>query len=469
MKITVRQRLSYIAGDLIACEAATLIFNLARHWRIHADRSIDFATWSTDPHVELSYLAFPCVMLAVFGLLGFYNDPSYKSRYEALFNSILGSLIGSLIIYFAIIVNDSLSGRILHYSLLAILCVAYSLSVAAVRFFVRAILLRVASQHNAYNVVVVGQSGKAERFARKLEKHNSRMGFHVVGLLCEDCPDQPNKCDYPVISSENLETFIIEKDIKAFVVLASKSDQNHSVEMINRMYSYGCTILIPLEFYNVVTSRPKLSNIVGEPLVDITTPALSPMAANFKRIGDILFSALAMIVLSPLVLVIACLVKHDSPGPVFYRQERVGLHRRKFNLIKFRSMIVDSEPDGPLLCHYNDNRVTRLGRVLRKYRIDEIPQFWNVFRGDMSLVGPRPEREFFLNELAQREPAVFTLHNVRPGITSLGVVKFGYATDVDQMTKRLQFDLLYVENISFSLDLRVMFHTINTIITGKGI
>lgn len=138
-------------------------------------------------------------------------------------------------------------------------------------------------------------------------------------------------------------------------------------------------------------------------------------------------------------------------------------------MIKLRSMITDSEPDGPVLCHNNDVRVTRIGRVLRKYRIDEIPQFWNVFRGDMSLVGPRPEREFFLNELAQREPAVFALHNVRPGITSLGVVKFGYATDVDQMIKRLHFDLLYVENISFSLDLRVMFHTVNTIITGKGI
>lgn len=469
MKITVRQRLSYIAGDFIACEAATLVFNLARHWRIHIDRSIDFATWSADPHVELSYLAFPCVMLAVFGLLGFYNDPSYKSRYEALFNAISGSLIGSLVIYFAIVVNDSLSGRVLHYSLLAILCITYSLSVVTTRFFIRALLLRVTSQRNTYNVVVVGQLEKAEKFAHKLEKHNSRMGFHVVGLLCDDCCGGSDGCDYAVISTDNLERCIIENDIKAFVVLASKADQNHSVEMINRMYSYGCTILIPLEFYNVVTTRPKLSNIVGEPLVDITTPALSPMAANLKRIGDILVSGVAMIVLSPLVLAVACLVKLDSPGPVFYRQERVGLHRRKFNMIKLRSMITDSEPDGPVLCHNNDVRVTRIGRVLRKYRIDEIPQFWNVFRGDMSLVGPRPEREFFLNELAQREPAVFALHNVRPGITSLGVVKFGYATDVDQMIKRLHFDLLYVENISFSLDLRVMFHTVNTIITGKGI
>ena len=176
-----------------------------------------------------------------------------------------------------------------------------------------------------------------------------------------------------------------------------------------------------------------------------------------------------MIALIPVGLIIALLIRRDSAGPVFYRQRRVGLHRKEFSIIKFRSMIVEAEVDGPALSSDHDSRVTRVGRFLRRYRLDELPQFWNVLCGDMSLVGPRPERAYYLEHLLKAEPAACTIHNVRPGLTSLGMVKYGYASSIEQMAERLCFDLLYIENISFSLDLRILFHTVNTVISGKGI
>ena len=470
MTVTGRQRLWYILGDAVACVFATLIFNVIRHRWLHASDILDFMSWSGDPHVVLSYIAFPVIMITVFALLGFYNAPLYKSRYEIVINGALGSLVGALIIYFAIAVNDDFSERSLHYGIILSLWGSFLSIVVLARLSVRSMLmLKAGNGDDTYNVVVVGDLQDADAYAVRLENNNRRMGYHVVGLVSGNDDEDCSKTDFPVLSYHNLEQEISQRRIKAFVVLATRSHQERSIEVLNKIYTFGCTILLPIDFYNLITTRPKLTNIIGEPLVDITSPALSPAASNFKRLGDILFSALAMVILSPLALVLACMVKWDSRGPVIYRQERIGYHRRKFTIYKFRSMIVGAESDGPALSKNHDKRVTRLGRVMRKYRLDEIPQFWNVLRGDMSLVGPRPEREYFLSELARREPAVFTLHNVRPGLTSLGVIKCGYASDIKEMTERLYFDLLYVENISLSLDLRIMFHTVNTVLTGKGI
>ena len=179
-------------------------------------------------------------------------------------------------------------------------------------------------------------------------------------------------------------------------------------------------------------------------------------------------SLIALVILFIPMLIVALTIKIDSKGPVFYSQERVGYKQKKFNILKFRSMTTDAEKSGPQLSSENDSRITKLGRILRKYRIDELPQFWNVLKGDMSLVGPRPEREYFIHKIVEKAPYYTLVHQVRPGITSWGMVKYGYAKNVDEMILRLRYDLIYLTNISILVDLKIIIYTVKTVFTGRG-
>lgn len=218
----------------------------------------------------------------------------------------------------------------------------------------------------------------------------------------------------------------------------------------------------------MLVSRVPYDNLLSEPLVDISRSSLSDSVVAMKRMLDVAGSSVGLILSAPLMLVLAVLIKIKSSGPVFFSQERVGYHRKTFMIHKFRTMRVDAEAGGPSLSSDDDPRVTGIGRFMRKYRLDELPNLWNVLRGDMSLVGPRPEREYYLKKLHRLAPHCALLHQVRPGLTSLGMVKFGYASSVDDMAARLKYDLLYIQNISISLDLKIMFYTIRTISRGEG-
>ena len=196
---------------------------------------------------------------------------------------------------------------------------------------------------------------------------------------------------------------------------------------------------------------------------------MSQCMLNMKRVSDIVISFFTLLIISPLLLAVAIAVKCSSKGPIFYKQSRIGYHKRPFNIYKFRSMYIDAEISGPALSTLNDPRITSVGRFLRKYRLDELPNFWNVLRGDMSLVGPRPEREYYIKQIMAKAPYYTLIHQVRPGITSWGMVKYGYASDVDGMVERLRYDLLYIENVSLLVDLKILFYTVQTVFTGKGI
>jgi exopolysaccharide biosynthesis polyprenyl glycosylphosphotransferase len=216
-------------------------------------------------------------------------------------------------------------------------------------------------------------------------------------------------------------------------------------------------------------SQVRISDFYGEPLVNISRSSMSDSAKNLKRAIDVIVSLAALIVLLPLFAVVACIIKATSPGPVFYLQERIGLHNKPFNIIKFRSMVQDAEASGrPQLSSDDDPRITPFGRFMRKYRIDELPQFWNVLKGEMAIVGPRPERKYYIDQITKRVPSYALLHQVRPGITSMGMVKFGYAKNVDEMVERVKYDLMYLDNMSLLNDLKILIYTIRIVFTGRG-
>ena len=428
-----------------------------------ADSLLDYLQY---PGVPGGQVVIPLFWLVLYYFSGYYNKPFGKSRLTELFSTFITVLIGTVFVFFALLLDDIPRSIDIYYKLF--------FGMFGLQFFITYIprllitqsgMRKIKNREWAMKVLIIGAGGKAVRIAHDLY----RLGYDICGFVSED-ERTPVKADRnQVLGTVEDIPVLMEKENVDEIVLAVESKNNKALlGILYSLYRYKRPIKVLADRFNML-SKIQLRTIRGIPLVDVTDNNFSPAEQNIKLFLDKVCSVVALLLLSPLFAYIAWRVKKDSPGPVFFRQERIGYLGQPFWMYKFRTMYVNAEENGPSLSSEDDLRVTPFGRIMRKYRLDELPQFWNVLKGDMSLVGPRPERKYFIDEIVKTAPYYYLLHNVRPGITSLGMVKYGYAASVDKMVERMEYDILYYENMSLTLDLTILIYTVKTVITGKGV
>jgi len=462
-----KQAGKYILSDFISASVAWLLFNILRYEVFAIDEGADsLLDYLQYPGVLGGQVVIPLFWLVLYYFSGYYNKPFGKSRLTELFSTFITVLIGTVFVFFALLLDDIPRSIDIYYKLF--------FGMFGLQFFITYIprllitqsgMRKIKNREWAMKVLIIGAGGKAVRIAHDLY----RLGYDICGFVSED-ERTPVKADRnQVLGTVEDIPVLMEKENVDEIVLAVESKNNKALlGILYSLYRYKRPIKVLADWFNML-SKIQLRTIRGIPLVDVTDNNFSPAEQNIKLFLDKVCSVVALLLLSPLFAYIAWRVKKDSPGPVFFRQERIGYLGQPFWMYKFRTMYVNAEENGPSLSSEDDLRVTPFGRIMRKYRLDELPQFWNVLKGDMSLVGPRPERKYFIDEIVKTAPYYYLLHNVRPGITSLGMVKYGYAASVDKMVERMEYDILYYENMSLTLDLTILIYTVKTVITGKGV
>lgn len=458
----------YIVSDFLTAALVWLAFNVLRYYQqvIFRDAST-LGEFLLYPSVWSGQLIIPFYWLVIYYFSGYYNKPLAKSRLSEFWITLISSGIGVFGIFMFLILNELPIRYQIYYYFFFELLGLHFLVTYFFRLRVTMYLLRRIQQGDfAIHVLVLGIGEKALALSQYLEK----VGTKVVGFV-RVTPTEESRVDAGKIvgSYADMPALMKQYPVEELTVATDALEETALSKFLYSLYLYKKPIKVWMDKKTILFSKVRLKTISSVPLAEITENNFSEAEKNIKAFADRFISCLVLIVLPPLFAYIAWRVRRDSPGPVIYRQERIGFHGRPFMIYKFRTMYVDAENTGPKLSHEDDSRITPFGAVMRKYRLDELPQFWNVLKGDMSLVGPRPERKYFIDQIVQRAPYYYLLHNVKPGITSLGMVKYGYASTVDQMLERLEYDIIYYENMSLALDITILVYTIKTVVTGKGI
>ena len=465
-----RQRIKYVVGDYVMSNLAWFTYNCVR-WQMGTVIGHKYlASYLTSNMVVLGQLFFPMLMMVTYVFSGYYNNVCRKSRVQELLTTAASSGINTLMIFFLALINDVIGVRGSDYEMIFIL---FALLFGFV-YLVRASITNIASRqiHSrkwTFPTLIIGSGSSAVAFANKLNSRRESSGHDIKGFVNIPGENPVKGNPLPCYDLDEIKEVCDSQGIWELIVVPTRDDTPQTMNAINRLFSLGLPIMISPEYFNKMQTPVTISDIYGEPLVNISRSSMSDSGKNIKRALDVFISCIALVALMPFYAVVSIIIKRTSPGPIFYMQERIGLHNKPFHIIKFRSMVQNAEAAGrPQLSSDDDPRITPFGRFMRKYRIDELPQFWNVLRGDMSLVGPRPERKFYIDQIIERIPAYALLHQVRPGITSMGMVKFGYAKNVDEMVERVRYDLMYLNNMSLLNDIKILIYTIKIVFTGRG-
>ncbi|MDE6231022.1 MAG: sugar transferase [Muribaculaceae bacterium] len=467
-----RERMKYVVADYVTTSLAFFVFDIFRFVaRVHSGYEGNLWIYLSSSKLIWEQVFVPLCLMGVYWLSGFYNKPILKSRLNEFTVTLYSALSNAMLIYLVMMVNDSTNLRSQEYMLICVLaCILFLFTYTGRYLITRHKIRQLRNRKWRYTTLIIGYSNRGVRTFKNLRNGGSVWAFDVVGFVKIPGERETNRDNsgLPVYDLEELEKVCKMKHVDQIVISPEQPRDKVTMQILNRLFPLGVSVHIEPDELSYLTSEILMDDILGVPFVSLTSPRLSEFEKNIKRVFDVVCSSVALLILLPLFGVISICVKRSSPGSVFYTQERIGLRQRPFRIYKFRSMRQDAEADGPRLSNDNDSRITSVGKVLRKYRLDELPQFWNVIKGDMSLVGPRPERAYYIREIVKKAPYYNLLFQVRPGITSWGMVKYGYASNVTQMVKRSSFDLIYLNNMSIATDMKILIYTVRTVVKGSG-
>jgi exopolysaccharide biosynthesis polyprenyl glycosylphosphotransferase len=467
------QLLKYIFSDVISALLGWIAFYLYWKHSLKIDPAGENYFTTLDRQFLIGLLIVPIFWVFIYYITGYYNDVFRKSRLSEIWQTFGNVLVGSIILNFIFnSVNSDLTYRDNDISpYISLFTIQFP-----VTYIPRLILTTITSHkvHEGrigFNTLLIGSNSKAVDAWREVISQKRGSGNKFIGFVSVNDSSQNVLRNYlPHLgNTEDIHRILTEKKVEEVIIAIEYSEHDMINLIINKLINADVEIKAIPSMYDILTGRVRMSSILGTPLISVSHNLMPAWQENMKSFLDLFISSIALILTLPLSVFLIVGVKLTSKGPVFYSHERIGRYGKPFNIYKFRSMYIDAEKDGPELSSKTDERITRFGRFMRKSRLDEIPNFFNVLIGDMSLVGPRPERQHFIDQIVQIAPHYLHLLKVKPGITSWGQVKYGYAENVEQMIQRLKYDLIYLDNMSLYVDFKIIIYTILTIIKRKGI